>query len=347
MTRVLVTGGAGFIGSHVVDKLRDAGHEPVIYDMRPSPWHDDVDFVRGDLADTDRLAEALAGCGAVAHLAAAADVDAVTKDPQGAEATNARGTASVLEAARRAGVDRVLYASTIWVYSDVDTAAVDEDCPLRPPSHLYTATKLAGELYCHSYSELYDVDYTILRFGIPYGPRARPAAVVPAMVGRALAGEALTIAGDGLQTRRFVYVEDLADGVVRALAPCAVNRVYNLVSDEDVSIKRVAETVCSVVGDARIEYTPGRSGDFGGVVVSGDRARDELGWTASTPFEEGVRRYVASVRSPTPAQPARSAADRFENVRRELAPLSLLGIIVACLSDAGSVEPIIDAAPLA
>ena len=96
---------------------------------------------------------------------------------------------------------------------------VDEDTPLGLPAHLYTATKLAGEMYCRRTRELYGLEYTILRFGIPYGPRARPAAVVPAFVAKALAGEPLTIAGDGTQTRRFVYVEDLADGVVAALAP--------------------------------------------------------------------------------------------------------------------------------
>ena len=140
-------------------------------------------------------------------------------DPVEAERRNARGTLHVLEAARRAGVGRVVYASTIWVYSDTPAERHDESLPLHPPAHLYTATKLAGELYCHSYGELYGVEYTILRFGIPYGPRARPAAVVPAFVAKALAGEPLTIAGDGSQSRRFVYVEDLADGVVRALAP--------------------------------------------------------------------------------------------------------------------------------
>ncbi|MGI8621900.1 MAG: NAD-dependent epimerase/dehydratase family protein [Solirubrobacteraceae bacterium] len=348
-SRVLVTGGAGFIGSHVVDALRHAGHEPVVYDLRPSPWHSDVETVIGDLCDTERLTEALAGCDAVAHLAASADVDEVARDPLGAERINSRGTASLLEAARRAEVDRVVYASTIWVYSDVDAAVVDEDAPLHPPSHLYTATKLAGELYCRSYAELYGLEYTVLRFGIPYGPRARPAAVVPAMVGRALAGEPLTIAGDGLQTRRFVYVEDLAEGVVRGLAPCAANRIYNLVSDEDVSIRRVAETVGAAVGETEILYTPGRSGDFGGVEVDGSRAERELGWTASTSFEEGVRRYVASVRSPAPATVpvTRPLAERLATVRRLLAPLALLGVIVAVLSAAGSLEQIADKAPLA
>ena len=124
----------------------------------------------------------------------------------------------VLEAARAAQVARVIYTSTIWVYTGESGDRVDEDTPLRMPAHLYTASKLAGEMYCTSYRELYGLETTILRLGIPYGPRARPAAVLPAFVNRALAGESLTVAGDGSASRRFVYVEDLADGCVKALA---------------------------------------------------------------------------------------------------------------------------------
>src|SRR5437588_584322 len=211
--RVLVTGGSGFIGSHVVDKLRARGHEPVIYDLRPSPWHEHgtVDTRLGSITDREALERALHSCDAVAHLAAVADVNDVHASPEDAERVNARGTVAVLEAARRAGVKRIVYASTIWVYSDCADEAVDEDTLLPAPSHLYTSTKLAGELYCKAYQELYGIDYTILRFGIPYGPRAREAAVIPAFVNKALGGEPLTLAGDGSQSRRFVYVEDLAD----------------------------------------------------------------------------------------------------------------------------------------
>src|SRR3954451_13494614 len=220
MSRVVVTGGAGCIGSHVVDKLRDAGHEPVLYDVRPSPFHvngNRPDTVIGSILDIEALTEAMRGCAAVMHLAAAADVGEVEKAPVASEELNSRGTLAVLEAARNAEVGRVVYASTIWVYSDVDAERVDEDTPLCAPAHLYSATKLAGELYCRSYAELYGLEYTVLRFGIPYGPRARDATVLAAFTRKALEGEPLTVAGSGDQTRRFVYVEDLADGVVRAL----------------------------------------------------------------------------------------------------------------------------------
>ncbi len=292
--RVLVTGGSGFIGSHVVDKLRRHGHEPVIYDLRPSPWHPEgsVETVLGSITDREALERALHSCDAVAHLAAVADVNDVHAEPEDAERVNARGTVAVLEAARRAGVKRIIYASTIWVYSDCAEEQVDETTLLPAPSHLYTSTKLAGELYCKAYQELYGIDYTILRFGIPYGPRAREAAVVPAFVGKALRGEPLTLAGDGSQSRRFVYVEDLAEGVALALSHVARNRVYNLASDENVSIRQIAENVRDLLGDVEIVYTEARPGDFNGKVVCSRRASRELGWAAATPFSEGVRRYV-------------------------------------------------------
>jgi UDP-glucose 4-epimerase len=313
--RILVTGGSGFIGSHVVERLLAAGHRPRIFDVRPSPYPLDprVEVALGDLLDERAVAHAAAGCEAIVHLAASADVGIVAKEPRAAEELNARGTLHVLEAARETGA-RVLYASTIWAYSDVRADAVDEDTGLALPSHLYTATKLAGEMYCRSYDELYGVRCTILRFGIPYGPRARPAAVLPIFVAKALAGEALTIAGDGSQSRRFVYVEDLAGGVVAALRPEAAGRVYNLVGGEDVSVRQIADAVRDTVGEVEIVHTEGRAGDFAGARVSGRRAAAELGWTAATPFAEGVRRYVAWHReheaaATAPAPPVLAAGD--------------------------------------
>ena len=304
MSRVLVTGGSGFIGSHVVDKLADAGHEPRIYDLQPSAHHEpgSVDTVVGDLFDHEALCAAMEDTEAVVHLAAYADVGIVAKEPVEAEECNSRGTLAVLEAAR-ATRTRVIYGSTIWVYGASGDGLIDEDAPLVLPDHLYTASKLAGEMYCSSYAELYDVPSTILRFGIPYGPRARPAAVIPIFVSKALKAEPLTIAGDGLQTRRFVYVEDLAEGIVAGLDRGADGRVYNLAGDETVTIRELADIVSDLIDDTEIVHTPGRNGDFGGAVISNERAADELGWRASTPLREGVRRYLAWLapeRAPAP-----------------------------------------------
>jgi UDP-glucose 4-epimerase len=302
---VLVTGGSGFIGSHVVDRLLAAGFRPRILDRVPSPWHDprSVDTVIGDVGRMEDLHRALRGCTAVCHLAAAADVGAVHAHPLWATELNGGGTLNVLEAAREAGVRRIVYASTVWVYSDVEGDRVDEDSPLVHPSHLYTAGKLAGELYCRSYAELYGLEPTILRFGIPYGPRARPAAVIPRFVERAMRGEPLTIAGTGDQERSFVYVEDLADGMVRALAPHAAGRTYNLGGSETTTIRRLAETVGEVVGHTEIVHVEGRAGDLRGAQVDSGRAERELGWRADTTLEDGIRRYVAWLR----AQPSAGA----------------------------------------
>jgi len=292
--RVLVTGGAGFIGSHVVDRLQARGHQPRIIDRIPSPDHGrELDTVLGDICDPETVRQAIAGCDVVIHLAAMADVDEVATDPARTDQVNVRGTQVLLDAARDAGTTRFVYASTIWVYGDAaGPEAVDEDTPLDLPKHFYTATKIAGEMYTASYGELYGLEWTILRFGIPYGPRARPAAVVPAFTAKALSGQPLTIAGDGTQSPRFVYVEDLADGVALSLQPVAANRIYNLVGRENTSVRAIARTVRDIVGDVKIVHVEGRAGDLRGGNISGERAARELGWEPTTPFADGVRRYV-------------------------------------------------------
>jgi UDP-glucose 4-epimerase len=293
--KIVVTGGAGFIGSHVVDKLVEAGHEPRILDLVPSPWHPagELDAVAADLGDRDAVRAAVEGCEAIVHLAALADVYQVVENPERTDAVNVRGTFNLLEAAREARVQRVVYASTIWVYGNAPGPEPhDEDTPLVLPPHLYTATKLAGEMYCRSFDTLYALPTTILRFGIPYGPRARPAAVVPAFIAKAREGGPLTIAGDGSATRQFVYVEDLAEGVVAALAPEAAGRIYNLVGDELVSVKQIADTVRELVADVPVEYGPDRPVDLVFGRASSARAASELGWRARTSFADGVSRYV-------------------------------------------------------
>ncbi len=292
--KVLVTGGAGFIGSHVVDKLLDRDIDVRIYDLVQPYTEERVEYYHASIQDLERLKMAMKGIDAVYHLGAVADVKDVFEDPHYSENINVRGAINVLEAARKMGVKRVIYGSTVWVYSDTksNTGVVDEDTPLTAPSHLYTATKLAGEYYCKAYSELYGMEYTILRYGIPYGPMARDGAVLPIFVQKALNGEPLTIAGDGMQFRKFIYVEDLAKGNVLALKDIARNKIYNLEGSEKITIKQIAETVQKVIGKVEIEFIEGRKGDFSGNEISTKRALDELGWKPTTSFEEGVRKYI-------------------------------------------------------
>tara|TARA_Y100000031_G_scaffold156447_1_gene211019 strand:- start:1052 stop:1996 length:945 start_codon:yes stop_codon:yes gene_type:complete len=290
--KALMTGGAGFIGSHVVDKLRDKEIEVRVYDMIMPTYRKDIEYYQGSLLDLDALRMALDGIDVIFHLGAIADVKDVYEEPHYSEAINVRGTINVLEAARRSETKKVIYASTTWVYSDCSGDIVDETTPLSPPSHLYTATKLASEYYCLAYSKLYDLGITILRYGIPYGPRARPGAVIPAFVTKALRGEPLTIAGEGSQFRQFIYVEDLAEGNVLALKSIAKNKIYNLDGKDKITIKQVAETVQKLVGGVKIESVPARPGDFSGKEISSELAKKELGWEPKVSFEEGLRRYI-------------------------------------------------------
>lgn len=293
--RIGVTGGSGFIGSHVVDALMAAGHDVVVLDRR-SPHRSDVSHAPVDLMDASGLLAATAGMDVVFHLAAFADVNDVVRDPAGAIDVNVGGTVRVLEAARRNGIQRVVLASTVWVYSSAPgLAAVDESTrfAIDAARHVYTSSKLAAEMLCHDYWNMHQVPFTVLRYGIPYGPRMRPTLVIPIFVRKALAGEPLTVAGDGSQHRKFIYVEDLARAHVLALSERAANQTYNLDGREKITILRIAETVQRLTGSTRpIEFVPARGGDYAGADVVSDKARVELGWEPAIDFEEGMRRTV-------------------------------------------------------
>jgi len=290
--RALVTGGSGFIGPHVVDRLRAHGVTVRVFDMVFPTFRDDIEFYHGSILDLEHIRMALNRVEVVFHLAAVADVKDVYEEPHYSEAINVRGTMNVLEAMRRTGVKRLIYGSTTWVYSDTDGDLLDENTPLRAPSHLYTATKIASEYYCQAYAKLYGLEVTILRYGIPYGPRARAGGVIPVFVSKALRGEPLTLAGDGSQYRKFIYVEDLAEGNVLALKPMAKNKIYNLDGKEKITIRQIAETIQKILGAVKIEYVPARPGDFSGKEVSNRKAFEELGWEPRVSFEEGVSRYI-------------------------------------------------------
>jgi len=172
---------------------------------------------------------------------------------------------------------------------------VDESAPLAvdAPRHIYTTSKVAAEMLCHDYLNMHGLPFTILRYGIPYGPRMRFSLVIPIFVLKVLAGEPLTVAGDGSQHRKFVYVEDLARGHVLALDERARNQTYNLDGAEKISILRIAETVLALTGSEQaIQFVPARAGDYEGKDVSSEKARRDLGWAPEVDFDEGMARTV-------------------------------------------------------
>jgi len=289
---VAVTGGSGFIGSNVVDALVAAGHRVDVLDVRP-PHRPDVGFTRLDITDVDALTAAFEGLDAVFHLAAVSNINDAFAHPMETIAINVAGTTNVWEAARRCGVARAVLASTVWVYAGAKgPGPFDEETPFHLPSagHIYTSSKIAAEMVAHNYAELYGQQFTILRYGIPYGPRMRDELVIPQFLRRALEGQPITINGDGSQYRNYVYVADLCDAHIRALAPIAANEVFNLEGTEPISVLRLAQTVRAIIGEhVVIQHVPARVGDFAGTEVSPEKARRLLGWTATTPFDEGMR----------------------------------------------------------
>jgi UDP-glucose 4-epimerase len=291
---IAITGGSGFVGSHVVDALLGAGYEVRVIDPKP-PLQPEAEWADVDMLDQDSVTDAVKNAQAVFHLAAMADVNDIVADPAGSVELNSMGVARVLEAARRADAGRVIVSSTVWVYAATHGDEVDETTlfDLDTDRHLYVSEKIAAEMFCRDYANLFGRPYTVLRYGIPFGPRMRPDLVVAAFLLRAMRGESLRIDGDGSQERRFVYVEDLAAAHTLALKPVAKNRTYNLESNDTISIRQLAETVRDLVGDVEVTFGPSRPGDYRARVVRSDRARDELGWQTQYTFEEGLRKTLA------------------------------------------------------
>jgi len=292
---IAVTGGSGFVGSHVVDALLHAGHAVRVIDPKKPLQADEVDWADVDMLDQEALTDALQGVGPVFHLAAMADVNDIVADPPQSVWLNTFGVARVLEAARRAEAGRVVLSSTVWVYAATHGDEVDETTlfDLQTDRHLYVSEKIAAEMLCRDYATLFGRPYTVLRYGIPFGPRMRTDLVVAAFLLRAMRGEPLRIDGDGSQERRFVYVSDLAAAHVLALRDVAENRTYNLESDEAISIRTLAETGRDLVGDVDVTFGPTRPGDYRARVVRSDRAREELGWAPKHTFADGLKKTLA------------------------------------------------------
>ena len=286
--KVGVTGGSGFIGTHLAAALLARGHATFVLDnARPSI--EGAQWRKVDLLDYDSLKKNVLGLDILYHLAAIADASYCSEKPIETIKVNAEGTVNVLEACRQANVGRVVYASTIWVYNASEDDNVNEDTKLSTRTrHIYTSSKLVGELMCNDYHDQYGLNFTILRFGIPYGPGGR-FNVVPVFIKAALRAQPISIRGTGEQRRPFIYVSDLAKGCLAAASEIAVNRTYNISGSRMISLNEIVDLLSKQVKDLKVLKVPERSGEIRDKVVSILRAEEELGWKPHIMFEEGFK----------------------------------------------------------
>jgi UDP-glucose 4-epimerase len=305
----LVTGGAGFIGSHLVDALVKERRPVRVFDNLSSGRRGNVpppaDLHVGDLRDAAAIERAMEGVGVVFHLAAVASVPASLEKPLDCNAVNVAGTLALLRAAGAAGVRRVVFASSTAVYGEAQPPIAEDAVP-RPLSP-YAASKLAGELLCATAAQHFGVETVALRFFNVYGPRQDPAspyaAVVPAFAAALLSGRPATIHGDGTQTRDFVYVGDAVAALrVSAEVPRPRRSAYNVGSGRAVSIGELAHVVARAAGvAAELDFQPARPGDVRRSWADVRAIERDFGFSASTTLEEGLRETVQAMRGATSA----------------------------------------------
>lgn len=308
--QILVTGGAGFIGSHLVERLLGRGDDVVALDNFNDYYdpalkernlgdvreHERLHVERGDIRDVDLLDRLFAtrGFDVVVHLAARAGVRPSLVDPLLYEDVNCRGTLNVLEQCRRHGVNRMVMASSSSVYGNVKEIPFREDVRVDRPVSPYAATKAACEMYGHNYHHLYGISCTALRFFTVYGPRQRPDMAIHKFTARIDRGEPIPFYGDGTSERDYTYYTDIVDGVVAAVDRDLGFEVINLGESRTTSLSRLVELVEQAVGKpAVLDRQPMQPGDVIITCADVDKARALLDYNPSTPVETGIGTFVA------------------------------------------------------
>ena len=305
----LITGGAGFIGSHLVDALlaRDCEivvvdnfndyYDPAVKRANLASHADDprLTVFEGDICDADALAEAVRGSSvdAIVHLAARAGVRPSLEDPQLYVRVNCLGTANLLELARSLDVKNFVFASSSSVYGNCDTVPFRESDVVNSPVSPYAATKVAGELFCSTYHNLYGFPITALRFFTVYGPRQRPDMAIHKFTRLIDAGQPIPFFGDGSTDRDYTYCDDIIQGLLAAIDTPLGFETINLGESRTTTLARLVELIEKALGKtAKRRVLPSQPGDVRRTCADVTKARDLLGYNPTTPVEEGIERFV-------------------------------------------------------
>jgi UDP-glucose 4-epimerase len=306
--RALVTGGAGFIGSHLVRRLLRDGHEVRVLDnfstgsrANLADLEGSVEVVEGDVQSYERVHNAVAGCEVIFHEAALPSVPRSIQDPLTSNSVNVIGTLNLLLASRDSGVRRVVFASSSSIYGSDPTLPKREERAPQPIAP-YAVAKLAGEGYCRSFSQVYGLETVALRYFNVFGPGQDPlsqyAAVIPKFIVALLGGEAPTVHGDGEQSRDFTYIDNVIDAnLLAASAPDVAGQTFNVACGERISLNDLLGELRTIIGtEVEATYVEARPGDVKHSLADIGRAEEMLGYRPAVSFSEGLRRSVAYLR---------------------------------------------------
>ena len=307
--KALVTGGAGFIGSHIASRLVEEGHEVRVLDnfstgarANLAQLDGSFELVEGDMQSYERAHNAVQGCEVVFHQAALPSVPRSIQDPLTSNSANVVGTLNLLLASRDSEVRRVVFASSSSIYGADETLPKQEDLAAMPISP-YAVAKQAGEAYCRSFSRVYGLETVALRYFNVFGPRQDPlsqySAVIPRFITALLRGEAPVVFGDGEQSRDFTYIDNVVDANLRAAAAEGVEgQTFNIACGDRISLNRLLEEIRGIVGsDVEATYLEPRQGDVKHSLADISRARERLGYEPLVGFNEGLQRTVEALRA--------------------------------------------------
>ena len=308
--RIMVTGGAGFIGSHLVDRLIGMGNDVIVYDnfdeyyvgkeenIRDHLGNPNFTLIKADILDYNTLRKAMNKIDMVFHLAAQAGVRYSLENPLKTNTVNTKGTLHVLNAARENGVKKVVFASSSSVYGAPQYMPVDEKHPTNPIS-VYGASKLAAEKYCQIYSDLLDLPTMILRYHTVYGPRQRPDMAIHKWTRRLFENKPPVIYGDGKQTRDFTYIDDVIDGTLKAVEiDDPEEEIFNIGSGPRVSVNGVLKLLLKLTNKEDIEpiYEGPKLGDVHDTYADISKARRILGYNPKVTLDKGITQFIKWLR---------------------------------------------------